>query len=817
MRFLVPISLFLTVFSINACKINSKNDVDEKQVEVFKSKDLKISALAPKNMIYLGEKETKPKVDLNLNNDSNDIIYNDDNGLFTTTGNGGIGVEFDEKNKRIPFSGIKLDIVKKELEIEPKIVLESEGVTKTANPDSCKEIFNLDLKNSLILIKKELIKGVTICRVKITASVIEDNKLLTDSGSFEVSLNKTYAGYLKEGNKTANYVKRYASINSNNIQEVLKKMSAYLNHESTKFLNLDYDVNKIANADDNLRDLDALTGVQSIVSLSAAKTNLNNLDAVMLLSNLEHLDISETKIESDTLSYLERMPNLKSLSVRNIDIKNLNNITKYLVNLESLDISDNIKLDTSSIDSLKNLRNLKKLKFRNIGLTNNLNMLTGLNQIISIDLSNNDLSKLTENDADILSNLFDLKEINLSNTSIPNNVLNRFFENISVRNTLEVFINRNAFDRNKDSNCDNIMQESDVRSLIKLTNLKYLDLHGNSCRKSDRGVISYAGLQSTNLFSGMKSLEALNISNTIVSDLSGISKLGIKNIILNELEKNKDGTLVINYSKGINLTANACKQYLGETEKACERLGKGSEKYVEYSAGEYSWTVPANVFKVTLTGASGANGGSGGGGSGSAAPSYMGSWGVMTFSGAGGAGGSANNQPGASGGAGMKCALDLQDIRAYAPSGSNGSAATVGGLTAFGDYKFPFGVEYVSTRNGNYRIGGKGGVGGVSVTPVSEAGCIRPVNEKMVQGGISGAGGNGINGWSAPVKTVDLSVNPGELITIQVGKGGIGSQGGAGGGLIGDWRAFYQKAGESGTSGQNGEDGFLRITYEEFK
>jgi len=224
--------------------------------------------------------------------------------------------------------------------------------------------------------------------------------------------------------------------------------------------------------------------------------------------------------------------------------------------------------------------------------------------------------------------------------------------------------------------------------------------------------------------------------------------------------------------------------------------------------GTYEWTVPPNVYKVRILGASGANGGAGGGGSGVSHSSYRGSWSDFTQGGNGGNSGKANGEAINIGEKGKPCRADLVYMRES--SGTNGENAELGTVTRFKNVTFSQAAEYIKD---NYfpsilRKGGKGGAGGESQKGI----CGSNVADFLS----GGAGGNGINGWNSLFEIHEADVIPGEKIPVVIGKGGKGGAGGIGGNAL--YRAsnhfYFANDGKNGTDGTDGEHGFLEITYE---
>jgi Leucine-rich repeat (LRR) protein len=614
--------------------------------------------------------------------------------------------------------------------------------------------------------------------------------------SFEVALNLTFSEYVKKSDPSTKYIKKYIGNEENDLNRVAYYLARYLkDKQNSQNLVLDFDETKFKK-EDQFEFFDSITGAQSIKSLSVAKINLVNVNAIMKLENLEALDISGTKISETDLKLLSRLSKLKKLAVRDLDIKDLANITRYLPNLEELDISENKRI--VNISTLKDMENLRVLKVSNIGLTS-LEPIELLTQLNSLDLSKNDLSNMDKSQYTILANLYNLAHLNTSFTKISDEFLNNYFDVTSAQRLL-TFINRNHFNRLQIGNCQyNNFEE--ISNLEKLVNLEYLDIYGNSCQVQ-KSV--FKGLLTTTPFKYMYNLKTLNIANNIISDLNGIKLLDLGKLVLNELNT-KDSVYL--KETGIHVTREACVNILGLYQRACSTLSSGKFVTIKFAAGHNEWTVPSNVFKVRLLGASGANGGSGGGGSGAANSCHAGNWGCYTRGGNGGNGGKANGLLIINNGQQGK-AKDHGGGYHTEPSGTNGKDGEVGGVTNFKNITFSQAAEYI--KDGFYprnriRKGGTEGKGGEA-----RKGNFGDRSE-VISGG---AGGAGINGWNSLVEVYESDVIPGEKIKFLVGKGGIGGRKGVAGITPGSERLRWSNNGLDGTDGTDGEHGFLEITYE---
>ncbi len=800
-RFSYPV-LFLF---LSGCGVQPKNETNSKDVPILKSPNINMSASVPQEPVYLSSiKLDNLKNNFEINKESKDVIYSSGGKLFLATKNGGLGSDLDDDNKLISYQGIPIKIEKAELENDPNVEVSAMGVVGSANDESCSKIFSYDKILSIITINTKFITSLTICKVTIKASSIENNKVYSNSSDFEIVLNLTFSDYYKQKDKAAYYIKKYSGILSSDDDDSIKRISKFLKDSTNQDLNLNYD-SKLISEEEKFTSFDSITAVQTLTSLRLENTNLNNLNAIMNLPNLVLLDISGTKVDPKDLKLLSRMKNLKKLYVRNLDIKDLTYITKYLHNLEELDISGNTKIE--DLDSIKNLQKLKILRASNISLKS-LKQLENLTQIISLDISNNDFSKINEQEYNILVNLYKLSELNISNSAFPDDMLNTYFNTISA-SRLKTFIDRNHFNRNSSASCK-VNYFNKIGNFKNLINLEHIDLSGNACLNS-AGM--HTGISDTQLFVDMHKLNYLNISNTGISNLDGIKSLNIQELILNEADSNG----FFSSEKAIMVTKNRCKEVLGQSQKACNFLSDGLEKLIEFRApGSHSWKVPENITSVKVVGCSGANGGAGGGGGGSAGALFAGSWWRSSWGGSGGASGAINDSGavgGSPGSGGRACQnesncvnTDSGHINTWQNGGSGGSGG-LGEISMFGSQNFSAPSRYVE-RNANIScIGGVSGSGGSGGTNIS-------TSEQY--GGSGGAGASPAEqfGWSSKIESHVVHVIPGQIIEIKVGNGGAGGLGGAGGSKQNGGYFSGSHSGSAGSSGTSGANGFIKIYYE---
>jgi Leucine-rich repeat (LRR) protein len=768
------------MFLLTSCGLTKKNDTNNNDVHVEISPELGVTALAPKDVLYIPSPDQQDQI-----KQKNSSIFSlRSNTIKTTiyrsTGNGGLGDDLNDIDSLNPYEGIPLDIIKDG--VEPVITISADG------DKGCSNLFTYIDNDNLIKIDSTSVSVLTICDITISAAgVTKAGNTLTQSATFSVSINPTMKAYANKNDPTFKYLQVYSALNDTRlIAKWIKDPNQGAN------LVLKYDLTKAIKVGSKLVDANVLTGAQNLKSLDLSGTDLKNLNAVVLLKNLERLDISGTKVDPKDLTLLSQMPNLKALAVRNMNIKDITFITNNLKNLTELDISNNDQIE--NLDDIKNLQNLTTLKASDTGISD-LKELTNFTQLKSLDLSNNDLSKLKVDDVQLLVNLYNIYELNLSYTHISDAFLNAYFNKIGDRNFLRKLIIRNK-SSNGDVDCKNVNIFSNIVNLANLTNLEYLDLHGNGCSRNDYNYF-LDGLKNTFYFSGMVNLNYLDISATGVNELSGIiNKSNLRTLKLYDPE-----------GGGISMTKDACLAQFSNFNE-CYKLGNGTAKSAEYkSATSTTFIIPPNVYSVKVTGCSGGDGGSGG---------------------QGGQGGTSGSLPfDVSNGDynytkcrdGFQLSQDQRYCWANGAGGAGGSSGGQGGLTSIAGLFSTTQETYYSDLNGNCGAGsaGSGGSGG-------GVHCGWWGHCELAPQPASGRSGS--TGQNKKFFIQNFAVTPGQVLNINIGKGGKGGAGGAGG-IFGycaanDEGKLFKKGpyacawrGITGGSGGNGTDGYLKIDWQQ--
>lgn len=762
----ILIMLASVSLSLSSCGMKKTNDTNIDRQDVPIAPAASITLRAPDGIVYAHNITQMSK--------ASNSAPNSNTGLYTAIGDGGLGVDFDSKNALIPFAGI---VIEKNFAHVDK-GSQQFSITTSGDKECSDGLFSLNQDNSVVLIDKSKIDHLIVCNVKVHVSAFSQatRASVNDEKGVDIVLNPTLAMYAAKNDPAFKYLQDYSSLKDVGlIAKWLKDRNA-----QAPGLNLKYD-KKIIKNNVKLNDLNALTGAQSILSINVSNnTNLHDLRALLYLQNLQNVNVSNTKVESKDIASLGVLPALRSLDISNIDLKNVKAVTENLKNLEELNISGN--KDIENLEDIQNLKHLRILKAANIGLLN-LQKLGGLTQITELDISGNDLSGMSEDESQELVNLYNLNSLSVSETHISDEILNSYFDAVSSRNTLTKFVDANHFDRDNDVSeevCKSQINIIDsLYNLVKVKSLQYIDVHGNGCNIHDG--FKQIGLTTTGLFSSMSRLNYLDISDTPVKDLSGISlSKSLKTLHLFHHPVDDEREFV--QEGGISMNADACLNYLGKHNplaSECDALGDGQNEFQEFiQAGNYSFTIPENVFKIHIKGCASGDGGQGGRG-------YEGTNRVYV-----GDDDPPRHPPCGRGGC-LSSGNPVYRNQGAGPGefGHSGAQGQITKVTTLGDENF------FSTTNEPYYAAYNSNCGG-------------------------GVGGNGLSqgasGASKRVIESDFKVTPGQVLQILVptgGAGGIGGAGSGGGCVQPPFKGGCGDHGANGGQGNPGTDGYLKITW----
>lgn len=122
----------------------------------------------------------------------------------------------------------------------------------------------------------------------------------------------------------------------------------------------------------------------NLSSTEEDQENITSVKGLEVFQNLNNLNLNNNKV-GDIQEITDKLKNLKSLSLKNNELTNIDSIGK-LTNLMNLDLSCNYIEDVSP---LKNLTNLQTLILNNNEIGNNLSPLNELKNLTILDISNN--------------------------------------------------------------------------------------------------------------------------------------------------------------------------------------------------------------------------------------------------------------------------------------------------------------------------------------------------------------------------------------------------------------------------------------------
>lgn len=727
-----------------------------------------------------------PKILLDIT-EPNEILFVDDtNGLSTAVGDGGLGVDLDQDNKLIPYPGIPMEIQWENIAETSKTI----AINAYGDNVLCHDIFSFDPSQNLILVASKDIKSLLVCHVDVAVSGSYQDTISKENKKFDVVINPTFAVYAKNQDPAYLYLKAYTQLSSTNgIAKWLKDKNVRRDG-----LDLSYDPKKGTDGID-VENIDSLIGVQSLTGINVSGLGLRDIKALSYMPHLQKIDVSGIKIEASDLSVLEKLPELKSLQIRNLNLKDIKVVTDHLKNLVELDISRNKGIE--DLEDIANLKNLEVLKASDIGLKS-FKKFEGMMQVMDLDISKNDFSGASADDVQDLADLYNLHVLNVSESHLSDKFLNIYFNYISSRNNLKTFIDRNTFNpallMTKEF-CQNQMNDfSNISSLSKLTSLEYLDISNNGCTILDdkKPGFVYLGLTSTQMLSDMTHLKYLDISNTTVKyvsyldSLSDLSVLKIKDIFMNR---------------------EACQQQLTKhNAKSCLDLNPGNMKNTEFTtAGTYSFVVPENVYSISIEGCSAGDGGQGGQGG-------QGGYSVMPRLDTG------------------VCLIPLKRYKnpqieyMYYCTESNlpskGSFGQSGGLSYVSNL---FSAEQTVSEKGHNGLcsGGAGGThGNAGFVAIGDWGNSSIPADEMPKNGSDGNTGAS----KKYTEQKNIAVTPGQVLNIVVGsagQGGAGTNGTKNGGCA-PWEAGSKPTSgpricggnaTAGTQGQPGTSGYLKISW----
>ena len=795
----------LSAMVISSCGIKKSNDTDVQQKNIPVDSKLGLSLNSPKSIIYAHNEMAMTFSNIALLKESLPNIVSSGSKLYTSTGDGGLGADLDDSDTLTAFSGIPIKVNLENIDektVEYKLI--------SSGDIGCDKLFSIDQPNGQILVDQSQVNSLMSCHLKITASGLnkETKSKITDEKETDLALNPTLAMYAMNNDPAFSYLQDYSSLKD------IKVIAKWLKDSTAQAsgLKLAYDPSIIKDKK-KLFNINALTGAQNITSIDLSKTDLKDLKALLYFQNLQKVNLSGTKLEPQNISLLGQIKTLKSLDVSNIDIKDIKVITDNVKSLTELNISGNTNI--SDLEDIANMENLKVLKASSIGLTS-FKRLNSITQLNSLDISENDFSKSSDTDIQSLVNLYNLEELNISKSHLPDALLNKYFNNISSRGTLKKFVDANFYPRtlsNTEEECAyRVNNFAEIPYISEVNSLEYVDIHGNGCNyiEGDKQV----GIRNASYFSSnrMPMLKYLDISDTTIRDLSDLAHYS--HITELHIVHHPIGNGKFIDEGGISMTKDGCLFQLGEhnpLNSECDLLGGGSQVIETFtSPGNYEFNVPNNVVSISITACSAGDGGSGGqGGQGGWSSLYN-----FYRTGQGWKNYGANCS-------GKYCegGMSYYEVSDMPGAGSAGGQGGISGISGI----YLTDQEQASQAYSGYCGGGSPGGGGHS-GGINTGFWGKPKPPYEPRNGTSGS-----YGANKKVYTVgNISVTPGQRLTVIVGNGGAGGEGsgpaqnggcgssdaGKSGGDRGIWCGWN---GDKGGRGGDGSSGYVKITYNIFQ
>lgn len=740
-----------------------------------------------------------PKITLQINNPTEILFVNQKHELFTATGDGGLGLDLGGDDQLNPYAGIPMKVEWENIKDESKEI----RVSAYGDSPLCHDLFSYDEKHEWISIDPAKIENLQLCHVEVLVAGSYQDVRVKEERKFDVVFNPTFDVYAQNKDPFYLYLKDNTQLDSP--QKIVK----WLKDKRVRQDGLDLSFqSKQGLPLFPIDNVNALIGAQNLTKVNLANVGLRDIRALTYMKNLHEIDLSGLKTEASTLATLEKLPLLTSLSVRNINLKDLTVITGHMPYLKSLDISDNNGIE--NLEKIGHLKDLEVLKAANIGLKD-FGKFESIMQLMELDISRNDLSGVKDvENLQALSSLYNLHVLNISQTHLSDLFLDNYFEKISRRRTLKTFIDNNKATYSPETITKEECQKranifDQIPSFQSMTSLEHVDIGGNGCKVwNDYHTAPVdMGLTSANVFSDFDSLKTLDISYTMTQNLTALNDLPIEKLTL----------------KGISLTKEAClNQIKKQKASACQDLSMGNVKSVEFTEpGTTTFTVPKNVYEISAEGCSGGEGGQGGQGG-------QAGYDVSDYQVAGKCSNgilqhSCNqvNQP-SFGNNGIVCVY-------YCVSNTQAFLGQLGGrgeTTWINDDLFVTSQSRSDESYGALCAGGVGGSGG------QNGGVPRYLNYPEntflpMSMPLDGAQGrSGIH--KMYTKNSHIAVRPGQVLRLQIGSGGRG--GDASDGVkkrpcregVPDYfyNYFCGEDGKAGQKGSPGTGGYLKISWSEF-
>ncbi|MDD3818297.1 MAG: CotH kinase family protein [Actinomycetota bacterium] len=331
-------------------------------------------------------------------------------------------------------------------------------------------------------------------------------------------------------------------------------------------LNLNHNIAK-GDGDNYIRlsDISLIGQFKQLEELYLRENSIEDISPLSNLNNLEILDLRENAISN--ISPLKNLISLKELNLRENNVVDISALAE-LKELEYLNIHSNREIE--SIAPIADLTNLKTLIMRNVNIRNEVELLKNLKNLERLNIRNCDipdisfiagLTKLKELDLRYNNDVVDISALsNLKELEYLDLYSNKYVESIApiadLANLKTLII-------------ENLYRINDIELLGNLKNLQILDMH--DCRVQDISFISrLTNLKELNLsynnardfspLGNLNNLEILDLSSTGITDLSSLKNVtSLKELDLRDNSGIKDISALSNLKELEYLNLNSSK------------------------------------------------------------------------------------------------------------------------------------------------------------------------------------------------------------------------------------------------------------------
>ena len=301
-----------------------------------------------------------------------------------------------------------------------------------------------------------------------------------------------------------------------------------------------------------------------IKEISLAGELINDPEAsigVKYLQNLEVLDLSDNKLTD--LEFVSPLKKLKNINLSNNRITNLDSVITN-EEVEVLNLSNN---GIEDISKLQFLHNIRKLDLSNNNIKS-INPLSSSYSLESLFISNNEL----ENYKECLSNLEYLQELGVGYCNIPfaDIISLKYLSNLTYLDitgtspNVQTIAGLSKLETLILQDCK--LNETDIKPLNSLLNLKTLDISNNNITPEDyNNAFEYSNLtglktlkfggnaftEMPNLsrFAGLETLDLTSSYNLL--DLSSLKGLNIKELVLDKCNSLDVSDNAVSYKEAI--------------------------------------------------------------------------------------------------------------------------------------------------------------------------------------------------------------------------------------------------------------------------